>query len=132
MCIQGYVGEVVLAKTDWFSPLCDVVIGEAVGLHTILQCVLDIQFDNVDSVLDSQQVVDSFHTCIDDNSEFGCIINCFKIVSKTLMSSLMRRANGVTHDLAKIASSDTSPHIYDDVLSYIWHILTNEMHWSVY
>ena len=45
--------EYVLARTDWFSPL----------------------FDIVDFVLDSQQVVDSFHKGVDDHSEFGCIIN---------------------------------------------------------
>jgi len=75
MRIWDYAGEFVLAKTDWFSPLCDVVIGETVGLHTILQGISDLQFDNVDFVLDSQWVMDSFHTCVYDNSEFGCINN---------------------------------------------------------
>jgi ribonuclease HI len=65
----------VLAKTAWFSPLCDVAIGEAVSLHTTLEWVSDLQFDNVDFALDSKKVVDSFHTCVVDNSEFGCIIN---------------------------------------------------------
>jgi len=58
--------------------------------------------------------------------------SCFRIVSKTLMWSLMRRANGVAHELAKVASSNTNPHIHDDVPSCIWHILVNEMHWFVY
>ncbi|XP_024640526.1 uncharacterized protein [Medicago truncatula] len=37
MCIRDDAGEYVLARIDWFYPLCDVVIGEAVGLHTALQ-----------------------------------------------------------------------------------------------
>jgi len=34
MCIRNDGGEFVIAKTDWFAPLCDV---EVVGLHTSLQ-----------------------------------------------------------------------------------------------
>ncbi|RHN56460.1 putative nucleotide-binding alpha-beta plait domain-containing protein [Medicago truncatula] len=56
------VGDFVSALIEWFSPLHDVTIGEAVGLHRTLQWVSYIHFDNVDFVLDSQQIVDSFHT----------------------------------------------------------------------
>jgi len=37
ICIRDDQGEFVLAKTDCFSPLCDVDVGEDVGLHTPLQ-----------------------------------------------------------------------------------------------
>jgi len=37
ICIRDDQGEFVMAKTDCFSPLCDVVVGEAVGLHVMLQ-----------------------------------------------------------------------------------------------
>jgi hypothetical protein len=37
MCIRNDAGEFVLAKTVWFAPLCDVDVGEAVGLHTTLE-----------------------------------------------------------------------------------------------
>jgi len=30
-------GAFVLARTEWFAPLCDVDVGEAVGLHTALE-----------------------------------------------------------------------------------------------
>jgi len=36
MCNRDDAGDFVLARTDWFSPLCEVTIGEAVGLHTAL------------------------------------------------------------------------------------------------
>jgi len=75
MCILDDVGEYVFAITDWLSPLCDVVIGVAIGLQTTLQWIFDLQFDNVDFSLDSQQALNSFHANIDDHSEFGCIIN---------------------------------------------------------
>ncbi|KEH29610.1 hypothetical protein MTR_4g046027 [Medicago truncatula] len=37
ICIRDDVGEEVLAKTAWFSPLCDVAISETIGLHTTLE-----------------------------------------------------------------------------------------------
>lgn len=68
------VGDFVSALIEWFSPLHDVTIGEAVGLHRTLQWVSYIHFDHVDFVLDSQQIVDSFHTEVYDDGEIGCII----------------------------------------------------------
>jgi len=79
MCIRNDAGEFVWAKTDWFAPLCDVDVGEAVGLHTALQWVSGLQFDNVDYALDSKRVVDHVNTDEDDNSEFGCVEMCLKI-----------------------------------------------------
>jgi len=64
----------VLAKTNWFAPLCDVDVGEAIGLHTILQWESDLQFNNVDFAHDCKRVVDHVNSDVDDNSEFGCII----------------------------------------------------------
>jgi len=77
MCLRDDVSEFVHEKTDWFSPLCDVAIGEAVGWHEAMEWVSNLQFDNVDFALDSHKDVDSFHTCVDDNynNEFSCIIN---------------------------------------------------------
>ena len=36
-CISDDQGEFVLVKTNCFSPLCYVDVGEVVGLHTTLQ-----------------------------------------------------------------------------------------------
>jgi len=72
MCIKDDANDFVVGRTDWFSPLCELTIGEAVELHTALQWVSNLRFDDVDFVLDS--VVDSFHTQVVDDSELGCII----------------------------------------------------------
>jgi hypothetical protein len=66
--------DFVLAKTTWFSPLCDVDIGEAIGLHTNLEWTSDLQLDNIDFALDSKKVVDACRIGVDDNNEFGCIV----------------------------------------------------------
>jgi len=78
MCLLDDVGVFVLAKTDWFSPLCDIDGREVVELHTTLDWVSNQQFDNVDFTLDCKRVVDCVNSSIDDSSEFGCIISACK------------------------------------------------------
>jgi len=74
MGIRNDVDEFALAKTDWFAPLCDVDVGEAVGLHTALQWVSVLQFDNVDFALDSKRVVDCVNSDVDVNSKVKGLI----------------------------------------------------------
>ncbi|KEH28618.1 hypothetical protein MTR_4g008270 [Medicago truncatula] len=78
ICIRNDAGEFVRSKTDWFAPLCDVDLRETVGLHTTLQWISDLQFDNVDFALDSKRVVDHVNSYEDDNSDFGCIISAYR------------------------------------------------------
>jgi len=75
MYIRDDFGEFVLARTYWFSPLCDIAVGEAVGLHTTLEWVSNLQFNNVDFASDCHKVVESSHTNVNDNNKFCCIIN---------------------------------------------------------
>jgi hypothetical protein len=58
MCLRDDDGAFVLARTEWFAPLCDIDVGEVVGLHTALYWISNQQFDNVDFVLDCKRVVD--------------------------------------------------------------------------
>ncbi|AES65960.1 hypothetical protein MTR_2g059470 [Medicago truncatula] len=74
ICIRDDQGDFVMAKTDSFSPLCDVDVGEVVGLHTTLQWMADLHYDNVDFVLDCKSVVEHFNSNLGDSSELGCII----------------------------------------------------------
>jgi len=69
MCLRDEAGDFVLTRMDWFSPLCDTDVGEAVKLHTTLEWVSDLQFDNVDFALDSKKVVDFVNSHVDDDSE---------------------------------------------------------------
>ena len=74
ICICDDHGEFVMAKTDCFSPLCDVDVGETVGLHTTLQWVAGLHYDNVDFVLDSKSIVEHFNSNLGNSSELDCII----------------------------------------------------------
>ncbi|RHN69303.1 hypothetical protein MtrunA17_Chr3g0123221 [Medicago truncatula] len=100
--------SVIIILTSWVS--WSVTIGEAVGLHTALQWISDLQFDNVDFALDSKQDVDSFHTGVDDDNELGCIITaCRQLFQDSFQNSHVefnrRQANGVAHELARVAPS---------------------------
>jgi len=69
MCLRDDDGVFVLAKMEWFAPLCDIDVGEAIGLHTALDWISNQQFDNVDFALDCKRVVDCVNSSIDDSSE---------------------------------------------------------------
>jgi hypothetical protein len=65
MCVRDDAGDFVLAKTLWLSPLCDIDLGETVGLHTTLEFALD-----------AKKIVDAVRTSVEDSSEFGCFYRC--------------------------------------------------------
>ena len=132
MCLRDDDGVFVLAKMEWFAPLCDIDVGEAIGLHTALDWISNQQFDNVYFALDCKRVVDCVNSSIDDSSEFGCIISACKQLlvdrfQKSHVEFNRRQANRVAHELAQEALSNPSPHTIDDVPTYIWHILAGEM-----
>jgi len=132
MCLRDDDGAFVLARTEWFAPLCDIDVGEAVGLHTALDWLSNQQFDNVDFVLDCKRVVDCVNSSLDDSSEFGCIITaCKQLLVDRFQNSHVefsrRQENKVAHELAQAALSNPSPQVIDDVPTCIWHILVNEM-----
>jgi len=75
----GNVLGMMLVNLCWpkqFSLLPYVMLmwGEVVGLHTTLQWVLDLQFDNMDFTLYSKRVVDHVNSDVKENIEFACII----------------------------------------------------------
>jgi ribonuclease HI len=77
----------VLAKTTWFSPLCLVDVGEALGLCQALQWVVGLGFDNYDFSMDSKIVVDVFIGNNNTNINFGCIICHCKQMCNTLFTN---------------------------------------------
>ncbi|AES61794.1 hypothetical protein MTR_1g088650 [Medicago truncatula] len=88
ICLRNDSGVFVLAKTNYFSPLCDVDVGEAVSLHTSLQWMVALRFVNVDFALNSKIVVDHFKLDIVDHSKFGCIIStCRQLFIDSLQNS---------------------------------------------
>ena len=103
--VRDSEGTFVLDKVVSYPCLYYVDVGEALGLHSALQWLSDMQFDNVDFETDSKLTCDAFHANRDDTSEFGCIISsCRSLFSSFFNNSrvefVRRQANGVAHVLA--------------------------------
>jgi hypothetical protein len=133
ICLRDDRGEIVSAKTDCFSPLCDVAVGEAIGFHTALKWMSDLHYDNVDFALNSKIVVDHFRSYVEDDSEFGCIMHaCRQLFENSFQNSHVefnrRQANGVAHELARVIPYNASSHVYDNVPSCISLLIDNEKH----
>lgn len=131
ICICDVYGDFVMAKTDCLSPLSDVDVVEAVGIHMASQWVADLHYDHVNFVLDSKSVVVHFNSNLGDSSELGCIIQvCRQLFDCNFQNSHVefnrRQANGVAHELDRVAPSHASSHVYDDVPSYIRDLIVNE------
>ena len=75
MCIRDENDIFILAKQEYFSPICEVHIGEALGLLYALDWVHELNLGPVDFELDAKRVVDSFNSQNCDATEFGNIIS---------------------------------------------------------
>ena len=65
MCIRDSEGNRVHSETMWFTPMCSVDIGEALGLYHAIQWIHEVQLTNVDFEVDSKRVVDYFNIITD-------------------------------------------------------------------
>ncbi|XP_039687037.1 uncharacterized protein [Medicago truncatula] len=120
MCIRDEDGHFVLAKTDYFSPTCNVHIGEALGLLSAMDWVHLLQPGTVDFEMDAKRVVDSFNSRQSEATEYGNIIDNCKTLSRQFYENsrvefVRRQANEVAHSLAKAALSSASSQILVEI-----------------
>jgi len=132
ICVCDSEGVFVLTKTITYPCTVEVDVGEALGLHSAVQWLSDMQLDNVDFETDSKLTADAFLATRNDLSEFGCIISSCRSLFHNLYSNSMvefvrRQANAVAHALAREATSLASPAVYYDIPTCIETILINEM-----
>jgi len=117
ICVRDSDGTFVLAKVISFPCIYSVDVGEALGLHSVMQWLSDMQFDNVDFETDSKITRDAFHSTQEDISEFGCSISfCRSLFSSFFTNSRVdfarRQENVVAHVLAREATFLASPVVY--------------------
>ena len=62
MCIKDENGTFVVAKQEFYSPISEVHIGEALRLLSALDWVHNLNLGHVDFQLDSKRVIDSFNS----------------------------------------------------------------------
>jgi hypothetical protein len=132
MCIRDEHGSFVLAKTEWFTSRSEVHIGEALEFLSALNWVHELHFGPFDFELDSKRVVDSFHSSVQDFSEFGVILDHCKLIfsnyyRNSSVEFVRRQTNEVARSLAKTATLSASFQILVDVPNCIEHILIKEM-----
>jgi len=135
-CIDIYVrdsdGIFVLVKTVTYPCLVSVDVGEALGMHSVLQWLSDVQFDSVDFETDSKLTSDAFLSNRNDTFEFGCIISsCCSLFTSFFSNSgvefVRRQTNEVVHALARETMLLTSLVVYFDISNCIETFIINEM-----
>jgi len=131
MCIRDSDGNHVRLKTMWFTPVCSVDVGEALGLHHAIRWICELQLTNVDFEVDSKRVVDYFNKGRGDVTKFGSIMDssiqlCSTYLTNSHVEFIRRQANEVAHALAKAATSSTSFHVFDDIPTCITDLIFNE------
>lgn len=60
MCKRDDTSASLRAKIEWFSPICNVYMGEALGCLLVLNWVHELNLKTVDFKLDSKSVSDKF------------------------------------------------------------------------
>jgi len=132
ICVRDLEGTFVVAKTITFPCIVSVDVGEALGLHSALQWLSDMQLDNVNFEMNSKLTADVFLSIWNDLSEFGCIITSCRSLFRNFFSNsrvefVRRQSNEVAHALAREAMSLASPAIYYDIPTCIETLIINEM-----
>jgi len=132
MCIRDENDIFVLAKQEYFSPICEVHIEEALRLLSALDWVHELNLGPMDFELDAKRVVDSFNSQNCDATEFRNIIShckslCTIFYENSRVEFVQRQANEVAHSLAKAALLSASFQIWVEIPECIEHILISEM-----
>ena len=132
MCVRDSDGNHVRSKMMWFTPVCSIDVGEALGLHHAIRWIRELQIMNVDFEVDWKRVADYFNKGRGDVTEFGSIMDssiqlCSTYLTNSHAEFIRRQANEVAHTLAKAATSSTSFHDFDDIPTCITNLIFNEM-----
>ena len=97
-----------MAKTEWFTPVCEVRVDKALGLLSVLEWVHKLHLGPIDFELDAKKVMNNFSSAHQDVTKFGMIIQYFKTIfdqyyTNSSVEFVMRQENEVTHRLTKAA-----------------------------
>ncbi|XP_039682833.1 uncharacterized protein [Medicago truncatula] len=114
MCIRDEEGRFVLAKTMWFSLVCSVDIGEALGLYHAVRWVHDLQLPLVDFKVNSKRIVDYFKHGNADITEvlLWRIQGTIALLTNSIVEFTRRQPNEVAHELAQAAFCKSMPQFY--------------------
>ena len=109
-----------LAKTEWFTLVCEIHVGETLRLLSPLEWVHQLQLVPIDFEFDAKKVVDSFSSAHQDVTKFRMIIhNCKTIFKQYYINSsvefVRRQTNEAVHRLHKKTTFSTSFQMFDNI-----------------
>jgi len=124
-CIRDANGNHVISRTECFTPLLDVEMGEIIGLLHAMRWAKDLNFET-----DSKVVAESIYKG-DGVSDFMAIIHdCRHLLMTDLANSdvkfIRRQANSVAHNLAREALNHASFHYHLNIPHCIHNLINNE------
>ncbi|XP_058775339.1 uncharacterized protein LOC131649602 [Vicia villosa] len=131
-CIRDDKGSFIAARTEWFSPITEVAVGEALGLLASINWVHELGYDNEDFEMDAKSVVDSVNSQQSNYTDCGAIIReCKRLLGGCFRNSHVkftrRQTNEVAHALARAAPHFSSFHNFTNVPTCIQTLITIEM-----
>ncbi|XP_058783747.1 uncharacterized protein LOC131658475 [Vicia villosa] len=131
-CIRDDKGSFIAARTEWFSPITEVAVGEALGLLSSIKWVNELGYDNMDFELDAKSVVDNVNRSSPNNTDCGAITSeCKRVLVSSFRNShvkfVRRQANEVAHVLARAATFFASFQVFTDIPTCILSLIINEM-----
>jgi hypothetical protein len=93
-----------LAKSEWFTPVCEVHAGEALGMLSTLELVHQLHLGSIDFELNAKKVVNSFSSARWDVTKFEIIIHNGKTIFEqyyvnSSVEFVRRQASEATHRL---------------------------------
>ncbi|MCI25283.1 cytochrome P450, partial [Trifolium medium] len=74
MCIRHAQGMFVSATTEWFEPILDVDVSEALGMLSALRWIDELQLRDMDIEMDFKRVVDGLYSNRTYTSDLGAIL----------------------------------------------------------
>jgi len=131
LCFRDSTGQLVLGMSNYAFFSSSPSEAEALGLLEAIKLVVAHGYQTVTFESDCRFVVNAVNTSQVPLNEVGNIISsCRELLSFQSHFSVKfvrRQTNEVAHSIARASLSYPRPHIFNDVPSYLYHLIMNEM-----
>jgi ribonuclease HI len=131
LCFRDSTGQLVLGMSNYDFFSSSPTEAEALGLLEAIKLAAARGYHSVTFESDCRFVVDAVNTTQVPQNEVGDIISsCQELLSfhsHFYVKYVRRQANEVAHSIARASLSHPRPYIFNDVPSYLFPLIMNEM-----
>jgi ribonuclease HI len=131
LCFRDSTGQLVLGMSNYAFFSSSSTEAEALGLLEAIKLAVERGYQSVTFESDCRFVVEAVNTTQVPQNEVGDIISsCQELLSfhnHFSVKYVRRQANEVAHSIARASLSYPRPHIFNDVPSYLYPLIMNEM-----